>query len=191
MDVLIIYTYVVTGLAGFLLLQRYVARCIRFVLNPRLIFLFFRCLVLPYIFRRRRLWGPVTRLQIISHAIYLGGTFTCNIWGVSGFAAASSRAASLAVLHLVPALFVPQLSLAADITGISLSVCHQLHRTLGLMACFQSALHIIASLHTTKFNWNDRIQQYGLMVRGGSFLTPTKIIFYSLKYRLLLRLRFC
>lgn len=44
-------------------------------------------------------------------------TLTCNILEVHDISAARSRAGSLAVLHLIPLLFVPNLNLAAEING--------------------------------------------------------------------------
>lgn len=164
MDALMIYTYIAAGCAAMLLLQGYMARCFSFLFNPQLIFLLHRSLTLPYLFRRRRFWGPVTRLQAILHLLYFGGTLVFNILGVSGLAAASSRAALLAVLHLIPTLCVPQFSLAAELCGISLSTYSRIHRTFGIMATLQTILHVALALREVAFSLADRIQRYGFMV---------------------------
>ncbi|KAI9037210.1 FAD-binding domain protein [Aspergillus affinis] len=83
MDVLMIYVYIAASLVAFLLVQRYLVRGVRYVINPRLIYLFSKHLILPYIFRRRRFWGPITRFDAITRTIYFAGTFACNIAGVA------------------------------------------------------------------------------------------------------------
>lgn len=164
MSILIIYTYVAAGILLLLLLQRYVLRICKAVFNPRLFILFSRHLVLPYLFRRRGFLGPISRLRAGLHVLHLGGTLTCNIFGVHDISAARSRAGSLAVLHLIPLLFVPNLNLAAEIFGISLSVYHHLHRALGWMTVLQTALHVAFAVHRVTIDLNDRAQQHGFMV---------------------------
>lgn len=161
---LVIYRFVAAGIAGLLLLRRFWAPLIKYVFNPRLGHIFFKHLALPYLFRRRRLWGPLTRLDAILYTVYLGGTFTCNILGVSNFAEASLRAGSLAVLHLLPVVFVPQLSIAAEIFGLSLSTYRRLHRVLGFMSIVQSALHVVFALQNWAFDLANKFHRYGLMV---------------------------
>ncbi|KAE8156468.1 hypothetical protein BDV40DRAFT_306037 [Aspergillus tamarii] len=186
MDALMVYTYIAAGCAAMLLLQGYMARCFSFLFNPQLIFLLHKGLTLPYLFRRRRFWGPVTRLQAILHLLYFGGTLVFNILGVSGLAAASSRAALLAVLHLIPTLCVPQFSLAAKLCGISLSTYGRIHRTFGIMATLQSILHVVLSLREVAFSLADRIQRYGFMaaIALAVMLAATVIRFHHWSYEL-------
>ena len=164
MDAFLIYIYIAAGSAILLLFQRYLGQVIKFIFNPRLFYLFFRHIFLPYIFQRRRLWGPITRLQALLHSIHFGGTLACNIVGVSGLAAARSRSGSLAVLHFVPMALVPNFSLAAKFIRISLSTYRRLHSALGYMAFFQGILHVILALQVMRFDLNDRLQKYGFMV---------------------------
>lgn len=164
MDAFLIYIYIAAGLALLLFIQRYLGQVIKFIFNPRLFYLFFRHIVLPYIFQRQRLWGPITRLQALLHSIHFGGTLACNIIGVSGLAAAQSRSGSLAVLHFIPMALVPKFSLAAKLIGISLSTYRRLHSALGYMAFLQGILHVILALQAIRFDLNDRLQKYGFVV---------------------------
>lgn len=120
--------------------------------------------MLPYIFHRRCFWGPISWLRAGLHMLHLGGTLTCNITGVHNISIARSRAGTLAVLHLILLLFVPNLSLAAEIFGFSLSVYHHFHRALGWMTILQVALHVIFALYKTALDLNDRAQRHDFMV---------------------------
>lgn len=185
MAVLVIYTYVAAGILFLLLLQRYILHAFKFLFNPRLFFLFSRHLVLPYLFNRRRFWGPISWLRAGLHMLHLGGTLACNINGVHDISTARSRAGSLAILHLIPLLFVPNLSLAAEIFGFSLSAYHQFHRALGWMTILQVALHVTLAVYKTAFDLNDRAQRHGFMV-GISF-SNSALTWLTLIHRLLLR----
>ena len=164
MTVLFIYTCSAAGILFLLLLQRYIIHVFKFLFNPRLFVLFSRHLVLPYIIRRRLFWGPISWLRAGLHVLHLGGTLTCNIIGVHNISTARSRAGSLAVLHLIPLLFVPNLSLAAKIFGFPLSVYHHFHRALGWMSILQVAIHVTLAAYKTALNLDDRAQRHGFMV---------------------------
>ena len=165
MAVLAIYTYVAAGILFLLLIQRYVLHIFRFLFNPHLFVLFSRHLMLPYLFHHQCFWGPISWLHASLHMLHLGGTLTCNITGVHNISTACSRAGTLAVLHLIPLFFVPNLSLAAEIFGFSLSVYHHFHRALGWMTILQVALHVIFALYKAALDLNDRAQRHGFMVR--------------------------
>lgn len=164
MTILFIYTYIAAGILFLLLLQRYILRVSRFLFNPRLFVLFSKHLILPYLFRRHSFWGPISRLRAGLHLLHLIGTFACNIIGVHDISTARSRAGSLAVLHLIPLLFVPNLSLAAKIFGFHLSVYHHIHRALGWMSILQGAIHVIFALYKTALDLDNRAQRHGFMV---------------------------
>lgn len=164
MAVLVIYTYVAAGILFLLLLQRYVRHILKFLFNPCLFVLFSRHLMLPYLFHHQRFWGPISWLRAGLHMLNLGGTLTCNITGVHDISTARSRASSLAVLHLIPLLFVPNLSIAAEIFGFSLSVYHHFHHALGWMTILQVALHVTFAIYKTALDLNDHAQRHGFMV---------------------------
>lgn len=164
MTVLFIYTCIAAGILFLLLLQGYVLRVSNFLLNPRLFVLFSRHLTLPYPFRRHFFWGPISRLRAGLHLLHSVGTFACNIIGVHDISTARSRAGSLAVLHLIPLLFVPNLSLTAKIFGFPLSVYHHIHRALGWMSILQGAIHVAFAVYKTALDLVNHAQRHGFMV---------------------------
>ena len=165
MAILVIYTYVAAGILFLLLLQRYVLHIFRFLFNPCLFVLFSRHLMLPYLFHHQHFWGLISWLCASLHVLYLGGTLTCNITGVHNIFTAHSRAGTLAVLYLIPLFFVPNLSLAAEIFGFSLSVYHHFHHALGWMTILQVALHVIFALYKAALDLNDCAQCHGFIIR--------------------------
>lgn len=181
MDILLIYLYIAALLALLIFVQKYIVLCLKFVFNPRLGGFITRHVVLPYLLPRWYLWGPLTRLQALLHCFHLAGTLTCNILGVSSLSMARSRAGTLAVFHLVPLALTPRLSMGAKFIDLSLASCKHLHSTVGLMATFQSILHVVFSYHSVSFDLSNRAQRHGFIVRGHifpfSFSTPTLILF--------------
>ncbi|KKA24863.1 hypothetical protein T310_1131 [Rasamsonia emersonii CBS 393.64] len=79
---------------------------------------------------------------------------------------ARSRAGSLAMLHLVPTLFSPHLSQAADYMGLPLLAYYHLHGALGLMAFLQSVVHMVAAVRDVSFDLNNQLVQFGFIVYG-------------------------
>jgi hypothetical protein len=163
MDVILIYLYVMLGIAVFLFLQQY--------FRPRptsrihsLYGLFIRHLKLPYIVKRRTLFGPLTRLQAISYGCFIVGTITCNIIKVPTLQAARGRAGALAILHLALISIVPCLSLGATFFGVSLPTFYKLHWSIGVMGAFQSLLHVLLSVRLTPLNLQDTDQRDGFIV---------------------------
>jgi hypothetical protein len=166
MDPLLIYLYTAAVIAVCLCLQKYASLCLRYIFNPRLATFMTRHLVLPYILPRWYLWGPVTRMQALLHCIHIAGTLTCNIFRVPSLSVARSRAGSLAVFHLMPLALAPRLSMGAKLFGLSLGAYHYLHYSIGLMATFQSILHVILAVRTISFDLSNRHQRNGLIVSG-------------------------
>ena len=167
MDPILIYMYVFAGLAAALYLQQY----LKFILHPRLTSPVglvngpvIRHLVLPFLLRRRSLWGPMTRLQAFLYVLHFAGTIVCNIVGVPGLAGARSRAGLLAILHLLPLTVIPQLSLGSAFFHISLQTYHRLHTSFGIMAIFQSVLHVILAMQATPFDFGVGTQRQGFIV---------------------------
>ncbi|KAF3394444.1 Ferric/cupric reductase transmembrane component 7 [Penicillium rolfsii] len=119
--------------------------------------------VLPHLFPRWYLWGPVTRLQALLYCVHIAGTLTCNIFGVSNLSVARSRAGSLAVFHLVPLALAPRLGMGAKLFGLSLGAYRNLHSSIGFMATFQSILHVILAVRMISFDLNNRHQRNGLI----------------------------
>ena len=167
MEPIILYIYVLAGIAACLFVHKY----FKFIFHPRLTSPvgpingpIMRCLVLPFLLQRRRFWGPMTRLRAITHLLHITGTLVCNTIQVPGLATARSRAGSLAILHLFPLAMVPHLSIGADIFGISLDSYRQLHTSFGIMAVFQSVLHVILAVHDISFDIEKKHQRHGFIV---------------------------
>lgn len=156
----------VAGCLALLLLHRYIVRCLRYILNPHLLFLFARHIVHPHLLQRRRLWGPISRFRACLHLLHVGGTLACNVLGVHSLTEARSRAGSLAMLHLVPTLFSPHLSQAADYMGLPLPAYYHLHGALGLMAFLQSVVHMVAAVRDVSFDLNNQLVRFGFIVCG-------------------------
>lgn len=95
-------------------LGRILLRAVK-TLHRQILFLIFKHLVYPFVFRRRFIFPPLSRYVLLLQIIYWGGTIACNIISVPTLSSAGSRAANLAVANLVPLLLTGRSSLAADL----------------------------------------------------------------------------
>lgn len=166
MDVFILYLYIVAALAAFFGIKSYVVIALKSLLYPsgRVHNFISKHILLPHLFRRRRLWEPMTRLWAILHVIHFAGTIACNIIGVHDLTAARSRAGSLATLHIASLAIFPRLSFGAAFLNMSLPIHRQLHVSLGIMGVLQSLLHVILALQVTLFDLKVAFQRYGFAV---------------------------
>lgn len=130
-----------------------------------------RHLILPYLLPRRTLWGPLTRIQAILYFVYITGTIACNIIRATELHKARARAGSFALLHLCLLSVFPRFSFAAAFFGISLRSYYHIHKVMGSMAIFQSVLHTILAVQTTRFDLQATAQKYGLIVSVSLFIT--------------------
>lgn len=166
MDVFILYLYIVAALAAFLGIKSYLVIALKFLLYPSGRFHNFisKHILLPHLFRRRRLWEPMTRLWAILHVIHFAGTIACNIIGVHDLTAARSRAGSLATLHMATLAVFPRLSFGAAFLNVSLQTHRRLHVSVGIMGVLQSLLHVILALQVTSFDLGVALQRFGFTV---------------------------
>lgn len=118
----------------------------------------------PFVCRRFRYIGPVTRLELVFQTCYWGGTAFCNIFRIHTVAQAGSRAGSLSIINLIPLFFADHLGFAADIIGISLRAYARLHGSFGLMAFIQALVHVLIAIQSLPFSMKDILQFYGLLV---------------------------
>lgn len=100
---------------------------------------------------------------MLGFIVHWTGTAVCNAYGIHNLTDASLRASQIAVAHLVPLLTFRQLSLVADLYGVSLSTYHTIHQSLGVIATLQAAVHAIIALQGIKISSTDAI--IGLLVR--------------------------
>lgn len=165
MNVLLIYTYAATGFVVSFMAQRYAVYCLRFLLNPKLLWLFERQIVRRRLWRRRALWGPMGFFRMFLHILHVAGTLVCNVVGVHDWSEASLRAGSLALLHIIPTLVSPHLSLVAHYMGVPISIMNIFHVSAGFMVLLQSVIHVIISIKTVSLDFTNRQMQHGLVVR--------------------------
>lgn len=170
-----IYLYIVAGIAVFLVIRRYLVIILRFILNPTgpIHESFSGHVALPFLLRRRRFWGPITRLRAILILTQLATTVSCNIVGVHNLIEARQRSGSLATLHIALLCVFPHAGFGAALLYVSLSTYHQIHASIGIMAVVQSLLHILLALQGTSFNLSLRLFQSGLSVSTQNSLLGT------------------
>lgn len=166
MFVLTIYIFVVAALATFLLIRSYLAMALKFLLHPSGCVHDFlsKHILLPYLLRRRKFLGPITRLRAIFQAIHFAGTISCNVIGVHNLTAARSRAGSLAILHIASLAVFPHMGIGSAFLNMSRKTYHELHITLGTMAILQSLLHVGFALQVTPFDLSMETQRWGFSV---------------------------
>lgn len=164
MNVLLIYTYSAIGFMVSFIAQRYALYCFRFLLNPELLLFFERQIIRRRLWRRTSFWRPMGFFRMFLHILHIAGTLVCNIVGVNDWSEASLRAGSLALLHLIPTLISPHLSLVAHYMGVPLPTMNLFHLSSGFMVLLQSAIHVIISVKTVPFDVTNRQMQRGLVV---------------------------
>lgn len=95
---------------------------------------------------------------------YFAGTAVANILGVHTASEASSRAATLALVNMIP-LYMSGHEFGARLLGLSLRAYCSLHRTMGLMAFLQVLVHVILTLRYMNDSMDKDAYLYGLLVR--------------------------
>lgn len=125
----------------------------------RKVFTFFlHHLVYPSILRQSRLW-------FLLQSTYWGGTIVCNFIKAHGTSAIAARAGNLAILNFLPLVFAGRLTLLADLLGIRIQSFIRVHGTFGIMACMQTALHIILRIRERGWSPQHPVEFYGILVR--------------------------
>ena len=104
-----------------------------------------RHIVLPRLFHGRHLFNP-TRVEVLCHLIHWVATILYNTCGVTSLSQAASRAAQIAIIHIVPLLVSYQLGSVARALGLSLNAVLKIHQSVAVMATVQGALHGLIQL---------------------------------------------
>ena len=163
MDPVIIYGIIAGAISAILAIYRASSHISRW-LQQRTLFYVFKYLIYPTFIRRRRFLGPFTRWRILCTLVHWIATAVCNVVGVRDLPQASSRAGSLATLHLVPLLFGNRLSFTADLLGLSLQTCVVLHKSIGIMAVIQASVHTILFFMRSTLTLQSSRHFWGLLV---------------------------
>ncbi|KAH6696622.1 hypothetical protein BKA61DRAFT_682836 [Leptodontidium sp. MPI-SDFR-AT-0119] len=144
MDTSHIYAIALGGSFLLLLLINSLPMIIRLIkyLSP----LFSKHLTYRYTVHRHRLLGPWSRAGILIQLIYIAGNICCLKFWNTTISRAGIRAGTLAIINLIPLLAVPHLSTLADLLGVTLSTCHQIHRSAGVMAVLLSIFHLLVMI---------------------------------------------
>ena len=163
MEPVSIYGIAAGGLFFLALLYRTSSYVSQWVQN-RTLFYIFKYLIYPVFIRQSRFSSSVTRWQALAYLLYWSATAICNVIGVSTTQQAAQRAGTLATLHIVPLLFSNRGSLAADLLGMSLQTYNTIHKSVGLMAFLQSAIHTLILVNRKGIDLKDELQFYGFLV---------------------------
>jgi len=162
MNALYIYTLVVAGAASTWAIYRTLLLIVH-LCRTHLVTIALKRLLYPFILRRRRLFGPLTRLEALVHLLHWGATVACNVIGVSTTTQAGSRAGSLAIIHLIPLFFGSRLSFAADLLGITLRTYVHMHGSIGVMEILQTLVHVVLVIKSSAFDLQVAMQRYGFI----------------------------
>jgi len=111
-----------------------------------------RHLIYPHIFPRIPFVGTATRFEVLIVFIYLLANTLLVIIGVKS--EISSRAATMAIINLIPILCGPRLSLVTRLLGVSLRTSISSHQWFGRTAIAQVLVHTIVVLRGgNSFTW--------------------------------------
>ena len=99
-----------------------------------------RHVVLPRLFHGRHIFNP-TRVELLCHLLHWVAVIVYNTCGVTDLSQAASRAAQIAVVHIVPLSISYRLSFVSRALGLSLNTVLKVHQSLAVVTTLQSALH--------------------------------------------------
>lgn len=110
-------------------------------------------------------WGLLpSPLHLILMVLYSVGTGVCNFAGVQSMSEAGTRAARLSLVNLIPMFLSGGYEFGSRVLGVSLSTYGAVHRTVGIMAVVQAAIHVAIMARTMSILAIDNRQFYGLLV---------------------------
>jgi hypothetical protein len=148
MDILVLYAIVVGSLLGLLL----VLQALSFISpwTTALARVVARHFSYPYFLRRHRLFGPWTRAGLILHILYVSLNILLFLFRTTSVAAAGNRAGTLALINLIFLVSTPHLSFLSDLLGISLRLCHRIHRAMGWTVAALLLFHVCTVLFSKR-----------------------------------------
>lgn len=136
-----------------------------------------RHVIYPRLFRQKYFFNP-SRIEFALWSLHWAVTGFCNLYRIGSLAEAGLRAGSIAMIHLIPLLAVPQLSMWSHYLGASLSACQSAHRAFGLMAAAQGIFHACIAIQlpsiATPFLASSVTVSYLRAAKERVLLTPTR-----------------
>jgi hypothetical protein len=100
-------------------------------------------LTYPYFLNRHRFVGSWTRADVIICVTYIAANFFCLLFAVPSSLEISYRAGKLSLVNMVFLFTAPHLGLLADILGVSLRLCRNIHRFTAWMGTLLLIIHIL------------------------------------------------
>ncbi|KAJ5639911.1 cell surface metalloreductase [Penicillium longicatenatum] len=111
-----------------------------------------RHLTLPLLIHRHRIWGPWSRLDILSYSAYIVANILVAFFHIHSIAQAHRRAGELAPTNLIyPS--ATHLGYLADLLGIPWSTFCKIHQATGWMSVTLLTLHVVAECQSPGFSF--------------------------------------
>lgn len=164
MEITQIYAFTAGGVLLTMVLARFAMGLIRF-LRPTCTLFVLKHLVYPILIRHLRCSEPVSRYHFLLQFVYFVGTAVCNVVGVQNAAQASSCAAALSLINLVPLFLAGHQSFGAHLLGLSIETYRRMHRSIGFMVFLQGLIHVVVIVRSKGISVQDTPQLFGLLVR--------------------------
>ena len=172
MDVAQIYAITAAGFFAALLAIRFIVVLRQFLSHYNL--LFFKNFLFALLVRRHRLFGPWTRIQVISIILHIITNVVDVTAGTANVKNAGDRAEVLSLINIIPCYFGLHLGFASDLLGLSLRTYRQFHASAGSMFFALGLLHAIIRLATVEDS--DLFQASGQLL---SFLVRRRSFVYE------------
>lgn len=128
-----------------------------------------RYIVYPYLVRRHRMVGPLTRGRFCLVVLFVAvNAFFCA-FKASSLAEAGIRIGDIALVNMIPLYFGIHQSFVADLLGLRLYSYRFLHALIALACVLQVMIHSIMEIRVHKSSaFGDENQLYGTIVSCGS-----------------------
>lgn len=105
----------------------------------------------------------VSRLHLLLAFLYITGTAVCNVIFVESLLQASTRAARLCLVNLIPT-FLANHEFGARLFGINLQTYGFIHRSFAIISFLEGIVHLVIMLCTKAISLSDDSQFYGVLV---------------------------
>lgn len=103
-------------------------------------------LLFPYLYRRSRFLEPLSRLRLLFLLLFWGANLLPTLININSLQDVGKRVGTLAMINLIPFFISNQLSLAADLLGISLHSYILGHGAVGFATVAEGIIHVIIKI---------------------------------------------